>query len=1138
MLKLRKPFSQKVHLHIRQDLLEKLWEKYIPSSSDKYGQIQLIHLDTAGEGQAELPRNRIWLTIQLVLKNRMVQMAMDQYPAALFPGQRRMQDSLRRMEKYYLTQIKSSDLLAFQQLNRYITLLDQTEITNRRYSHWQRENQLIEKQWKEYQMLSLFSVQIQDFLQERSLWTVRKLEKEYIASLTETEYQTLTEGLIWQERESFIHYLKTCDEVQCRQIIERLSEERELCKAAAIRTGVFEALQKEKRDSREIEERDGRNRASRRKFSGRKYARIKPEKKETTIYQILDFVQGQSVNEKLSEIARSLEQKEFQLFYQHVANLENVGNLKNADPSIVIWKAEKESMISCLEEMTSERVEQIWKQIQVNVAETYKVLQEKYHREMAESFHSQVQTLLEQESFREIAELVNVEQLTHMVFSSENTDQIIQTIEGQRELCREEIKRREEQALEVYQEIYGEFLTEKDSEFWRQESMTQVVKEMFQNRHQGERTTEEILTFCEWSRFLLESFSVNPEQREILSKTSQKEIEVMRKSSQEQTEVTRKSSQEQTEIILKSSQEQTEVSQEWIHLIREINEQIEERVSNTEIWKEEDRFQREKVTLFWQENAQKDQRIQKGQRAQKEMQELLVYVQELKEEKKREFLRDLSELILFWNQIYLLQSSVLSKPAGISIESAEISMESIETESIETDENRSESREITELSYQQLWEWGEALLFHSEQEAEEEKQDLLSFSDNGEQREEQENLQTRIIRSQIEAAKNRNYLQQLVMQINHRVSSESIKSIKEDHGQGERVPLVYTDSQLGESSIQNLLSYLRKLDETQYETFVKELSQITKIQQVLYFGPEESVSTVLKQMIQQKNQNVLDFVSRRQKERYQMLIEKLRTFETAELEKISVIKERPSQTYLSAAYPVLAYRIQEYEEQQIRIQQEERKKFEQVYFERNAQESTAKSAIRFQEIDRTNLETGFQKIDGSVSGILQNNESIPEPKAFPEYESALEPRAFQKYESASEPETFQEYEGALEPGAFQKYETPSEPRAFSKYEIVSEPGRFQDYERGFNQEILQHSIQRTQVMEEEQQRMVQRVREEAIQLKTAQDQLDQKMKEVELQLRKVESQSKAKEDTRAFAEQVKNQLYEELHVEKLRRGLI
>ncbi len=85
---------------------------------------------------------------------------------------------------------------------------------------------------------------------------------------------------------------------------------------------------------------------------------------------------------------------------------------------------------------------------------------------------------------------------------------------------------------------------------------------------------------------------------------------------------------------------------------------------------------------------------------------------------------------------------------------------------------------------------------------------------------------------------------------------------------------------------------------------------------------------------------------------------------------------------------------------------------------------------------------------------------------------------------------------------------------------------------------LQYFVQESTVSEEKQQIDQMRMREENAQLKLAQEQIDRKLKEVETQLQKVETTAKAREDVRAFAEQVKSQLYEELHVEKLRRGLI
>ena len=85
---------------------------------------------------------------------------------------------------------------------------------------------------------------------------------------------------------------------------------------------------------------------------------------------------------------------------------------------------------------------------------------------------------------------------------------------------------------------------------------------------------------------------------------------------------------------------------------------------------------------------------------------------------------------------------------------------------------------------------------------------------------------------------------------------------------------------------------------------------------------------------------------------------------------------------------------------------------------------------------------------------------------------------------------------------------------------------------------LQYSVQDFVDFEEERKRDMMRGQQENAQIISTQEQLGKKLKEVEAQLEKVETAAKAKEDVRAFAEQVKKQLYEELHVEKLRRGLI
>ena len=91
---------------------------------------------------------------------------------------------------------------------------------------------------------------------------------------------------------------------------------------------------------------------------------------------------------------------------------------------------------------------------------------------------------------------------------------------------------------------------------------------------------------------------------------------------------------------------------------------------------------------------------------------------------------------------------------------------------------------------------------------------------------------------------------------------------------------------------------------------------------------------------------------------------------------------------------------------------------------------------------------------------------------------------------------------------------------------------------GYPVQELAYSMPDTDTSREEQRRAELRLREENVQIKSVQEQLGRKLTEVEKQLKAVEGRAKAKEDVRAFADQVKRQLYEELHVEKLRRGLI
>lgn len=127
-------------------------------------------------------------------------------------------------------------------------------------------------------------------------------------------------------------------------------------------------------------------------------------------------------------------------------------------------------------------------------------------------------------------------------------------------------------------------------------------------------------------------------------------------------------------------------------------------------------------------------------------------------------------------------------------------------------------------------------------------------------------------------------------------------------------------------------------------------------------------------------------------------------------------------------------------------------------------------------------------------------------------------------------------QGFNETGISESTFLPYEDTASEYVQIHPYEGNYQ--ESSYQPHELEYSVQKASVSEEEQQRSQLRMQQETAHLRSVQDELDKKLKEVEHQLKKVEGSTKAKEDVKTFAEQVKRQLYEELHVEKLRRGLI
>ena len=444
MLRLREEFSPRIHLHIKQDMLQKLWDKYVPAESSEYKNIQLIYLD-GGAGQASGQPGQLQLLISLVLKNRMMRMGLEGYPVKTALVREQMGNSLRRMEKYYLMQLKCCDFIMFRKVSRYVDLLTQAEVDGRRYRNWHKDDQIIEQQRDRYRLFSLFSSDMKEFLAEHTVQAMRTLEKEMLYDLSEKEYWQLSERFIWQEKETFLSFLENCNEEQCSKIIKRLEK-----------TGLRKSAQ---------------------------------------------LLKGQPAGRAFAEAADRLGQKEFCLFYRQAAGLED------ADRQLVIWKEKKEKMLSYIEEQESEKVRQIWTQMEkfveqkewtqgaaakdgedffITFSEKLVQLEEQYFREVMKDFREQTVSMLRTEKFETIADMAEFLREGLEKKSAEENEMssgakiswITERIESELKLQKEQIERREAQIFLKYQKEYQEVL-ESDQPFLQAAGKeVQEVKDM------------------------------------------------------------------------------------------------------------------------------------------------------------------------------------------------------------------------------------------------------------------------------------------------------------------------------------------------------------------------------------------------------------------------------------------------------------------------------------------------------------------------------------------------------------------------------------------------------------------------------------------------------------------------------------
>lgn len=1076
MLKLRKPFFQNIQLHIGQELLQKLWDKYVQSSAPEYEKIQLVYLNRE-TGQEEEQARQIQIFVSFLLKNKMLQMGTEKYPSSLAFGIRRMETSLRRVEKYCLTQLKGRNYTMFRNMNRYMKLLEQEKKERRRYEGWQKEHQEIEKRWEEYRLLSLFSVQVREFLEKYSSPTAGMTERELLASLSETEYHKLVETSVWEKREELIAYLKTCDEVQCQRMVERLKEETTLCRNLLRKAGLPEAGRKEKSlsEERESQERTARERFTKLKFAGKKYAKLKggrsevpekPEQEESALWKILKTVEGKLAGEKLSDMAKLFERREFLLFYQQVVEPEQ------EDSTITVWKKSREEMLSYLESITSRMMkggdsvtpdipeagflQQVREQLDIFFPEQRLQLEQKQMLEWNRNFREQISSMIKEEPFTVLADVAE---------NWEEPSQMVQKLEQTVQLWKEQLRQREEQVFEKYREQYQEVLqkeflqrrilqnnvTKKEipeketGEISHQDHTEHFMEMVFQTWYreragQEDMTEDEIQNICRWSRMLLE-----------------------------------------TSGYMDSIGEP-----EYTEELECLMEQVSCRMDSWEIYGETELLLRSGRQL------KEAEREETGR--------MLDYIRELEGERREEFVSRLADAVLLWHQTNIVRE-IIEEQQGRIVEKQKTNSLAERQDQEKKTEGMSEfpfhdlqflqSEETGEagVPYRELWEWGESLLFHPEQGQEWENGDILSGQWQNErfpsQNESQEDLQIQLIRHQIEGAKDKNSLQQLMVQMNHQTE--------------DRFHLVYADSQLDMVPIQNLLRHIRTLDEKQYGILVKELSRITEIQWAMY-GEQTGEQTVLSM---EKYDPEISLEHKQEAAPYKMSV----PFEGKSEEKQSLPEKAQNLPDLektktvrysgSDAYPGLIFYIQGYERQR---------------------------RLRMQEYTNNILfldERGEEHLllNNSSAGIHNRSEGMEDERG--------EEHLFLNNSSVSIHNRSEGIEQVSEP--------------VPEHEPVIQNRNFWGYGRELDSQFmtkLTYSTEKNHISDQEQRWAKTRMQQETMQIKSAQAQLDQKLKEVEAELKKVENAAQAKEDVRAFAEQVKKHLYEELHVEKLRRGLV
>ena len=1215
MLRLREPFSRKVRLHIRQQLLQQLWDKYVPSASAEYERIRLIYLGEK-DGQETGQARRVQLLVKLVLHNRMIRAGLSGSPVKTIAGQKPMENNLRRLEKCFLTQLRCCNLTLYRNVSRTITLLRQAEEDGRRFKSWQKENQTVERQWKEYRLCSAFCSDMENFLTEYSAQTARTLEKELLLAMTEREYGLLAKKLdnMAESKEFMLQYIDVMGEEEIRRLwlqMEGLAQQEGSLvvdfgdgQADSIFREKFSEVQK--RYEREVV-RGFFEQAS--FINNENFYRMPDDMEklsEEKTYRLSDIMQMiEDVQRRLFDQKERIKRREVLAFetyrelYQEALNLEDVVSQKDkrqrykALDSVravsqsqedIIWLVEERyrkqrqgemsqeelkniceygrmfiKLLNSFPEQQNDKLDLLFKEINRQMEmkgqglEAFSVewrendlqdpLKEQRSREMLE----QLFELSEDKRTEFIRNLADVIHIWYQVGTSLQAAEP-ETVKGR---FLPETTRLEDVSVQELWE-WGEALMDVDMAFLDEKkepiseekiiyiidalrafSISQGLHGEEQRDREEEQAGEKEVDFplvlsevMRLQRTLSFSEGTNEEAGQSATESENQEVSLPDRTKRDEAspqrlwewagallfypktaaslDATTIDERSQTDIIRR----QIEISKDRNNLRQLIN-QITHVLS---------------VEADIEGISQLD--YAEGQAGTPTVQNLLRYIQTLDEKQYGVLVRKLSQVIKV--------QSMLSHSDGLREEAV----------------GGPEQKDF----YQKLWEWGKALLSYpkaaasldEEMISEAKNQESGIFLNDGinevmlsaEDRN-HEIPQTEVILRQIKISKDRSNLRRLISQINHTLSLESDTE--------KLVQLDYAEGQVEMPMIQNLLHHIQTLDEEKYGVLVKELSQVTKIQsskagewgEALLDAPDVPEHRQEWKKAYEASGSVqsadLEYTGKKDSDRdyLQQMIHKLNHMAllpgTSEVQKISELNDGEDIKKVRDGYAgrsgwllhkgdqlkqpqvqnLLSY-IHGLDKEQYRILVEELTQITSIQKKLSAEEEKAYPDVLKQV--RTEQEP-------PVSTYLELSQRIWQ------YETGR-----RQTELLNTKLTGADMVIPIE--------------AFASMDIASEPDKalperkLRAFQIGYPASELAYTVQNPDTSREDHQRTEMRLQEENTQIKSAQEQLGRKLTEVEKQLRGFEGAAKARQDVRSLADQVKRQLYEELHVEKLRRGLI